>query len=168
MKHRILSLLSGLTISLSLSSAWASLTIVQAQTTPPKITTRLLLATSNVQRGRAVRLSLVVDIPRGYHVNAHEPVSRFALPTKIEVEAPNGIKVGSIIYPKAIVRRFSFSEDRLGVYENRTVIRFSVIVPPNQPTGQGEIKARLRYQSCSDEVCFPPMKREVSVSLTVL
>ena len=112
--------------------------------------------------------SLVLVIPRGYHVNAHEPVSRFALPTKIEVEAPNGIKVGSIIYPKPIVRRFSFSEDRLGVYENRTVIRFSVIVPPNQPRGKGEINARLSYQSCSDEVCFPPMKREVSVSLAVL
>jgi len=168
MKHRTLSLLSGLTISLSVCSTLASLAIVHAQTTPPKITTRLLLANSNVQRGRAVRASLVLDIPGGYHVNGHEPLSRFALPTRIEVEAPTGIKVGSIIYPKAIVRRFSFSEDQLGVYENRTVIRFSVIVPPNQPTGKGEIKARLSYQSCSDEVCFPPMKREVTVSFTVL
>jgi DsbC/DsbD-like thiol-disulfide interchange protein len=115
-----------------------------------------------------VHASLVLDIPPGYHVNAHDPVSRFALPTKIEVEAPGGMKIGPIFYPRAIVRRFTFSEDRLGVYENRAVIRFSIMVPPNQPSGKTEIKTRLSYQSCSDEVCFPPMKREISVSLTVL
>jgi len=168
MKLRILSLLSGLTISLGVLSAWTGDTNVQAQTAPPKLTTRLLLATSNVQRGRSVRASVVVDIPRGYHVNAHDPVSRFALPTKIEVETPSGIQLGSLTYPKGIVRRFGFSEDRLGVYENRVVFRFTIIVPPNQPTGKCEIKALLSYQSCSDEVCFPPMKREAMASLTVL
>ena len=168
MKHRILSLLSGLTISLSVYAAWASPTIVNAQTTPPKITTRLLLANSSVHRGRWVQASLVLDIPPGYHVNAHDPVSRFALPTKIEVEAPSGVKIGPVFYPRAIVRRFTFSEDRLGVYESRAVIRFSIIVPSNQPPGKSEIKTRLSYQSCSDEVCFPPMKREISVSFTVL
>ncbi len=168
MKHRILSLLSGLTISVGLSTAWVSLPIVRAQTTPPKIATRLLLASPNVQRGRRIYASIVLDIPRGYHVNAHHPVSKFALPTEIEIEAPSGMKVGPVFYPRAIVRRFAFSEDRLGVYENRSVIRFSITVPTNQPKGKTEIKARLSYQSCSDEVCFPPVKRETSVSLTVL
>jgi len=167
MKHRILSLLSGLTISLSVYAAWASPTIVHAQTTPPKITTRLLLTNSSVQRGHSVRASLVLDIPRGYHVNAHDPVSRFALPTKIEVEAPSGVKIGPVFYPRAIVRRFTFAEDRLGVYESRAVIRFSIMVPSSQPPGKSEIKTRLSYQSCSDEVCFPPIKREIKVSFTV-
>src|SRR5215472_14664497 len=167
MKRRILSLLSGLTISLSVCAACASLTIVQAQTTPPKIATRQFLTNPNVQRGRSVRASLVIDIPPGYHVNAHDPISRFALPTKIEVEAPGGIKIGPVAYPRAIVRRFTFAEDRLGVYETRAVIRFTIMVPSDQPTGKSEIKARLSYQSCSDEVCFPPMKREMSASFTV-
>ncbi len=125
------------------------------------------MTTANVRRGRSVSASLVIDIPRGYHVNAHDPVSRFALPTKIEVEAPGGVRIGPISYPRAIVRRFTFSEDRLGVYENRAVIRFNIIIPPNQQTGKSEIKARLSYQSCSDEVCFPPQKSEISVSLNV-
>ena len=168
MKRLILSLLSSLTIFLSLCSAWASFSTVHAQTTPPKISTKLSLTSTNVQRGRLVRASLVLDIPRGYHVNAHDPVSRFALPTKIEVEAPSGIRIGSISYPRASVRRFTFSEDHLGVYENRAVIRFNIMIPPNQQTGKSEIKARLSYQSCSDEVCFPPVKREINVSLNVL
>lgn len=139
----------------------------RAQTTPPKIGTRLTLASNKAPRGRAVSGSLILEIPSGYHVNAHDPVSRFALPTKIQVEAPGGIRVGPIKYPKGIVRRFSFSGDQLGVYENRAVIRFSIIVPPNQPRGSAELKALLNYQSCSNEVCFPPGKLEVMVSFTV-
>ena len=168
MNRQIFSPLSRLTISLCLCFASASLSTVHAQTTPPKITTKLSLTTANVQRGRSVSASLVLDIPRGYHVNAHDPVSRFALPTKIEVDVPSGIRIGSISYPRAILRRFTFSEDRLGVYESRTVIRFNIKIPANQQTGQSEIKAHLSYQSCSDEVCFPPVKTEISVPLNVI
>src|SRR5258707_6617042 len=139
----------------------------RAQTTPAKINVKLVLAGQRVQRGRAVSASLILEIPSGYHVNGHDPVSRFALRTKVEVEVPGGIEVGRITYPKASVRKFSFSGDRLGVYENRAVIRIIIKVRPNQPRGNAEIKARLNYQSCSDEVCFPPMKREVTASFTI-
>src|ERR1044072_631711 len=124
MKRQILLLLSSLTISLCLCLAPASLSTVHAQTTPPKITTKLSLTSANVQRGRSVRAALVLDIPRGYHVNAHDPVSRYGLATKMEVEAPSGMGIGPILYPEAIVRRFTSSNDQLGVYENRAVIRF--------------------------------------------
>ena len=167
MNHRNVLRLISLALLLGASIALDGVGVARAQTTPPKIGTKLVLAAQRVPRGRAVSASLILEIPSGYHVNAHDPVSRFALATKIDVEAPSGIKVGAITYPKAIVRKFSFSGDRLGVYENRAVIRFSIIVPPNQPKGNAEIKAHLSYQSCSNEVCFPPMKREVTVSFTV-
>ena len=158
-------LLISLTLLLAFSIAPSG--AARAQTAPPRINVKLMLAGQRIQRGRAVNASLIIEIPSGYHVNAHDPVSRFALPTKVKVEVPSGIKVGQLTYPKAIVRQFSFSGDRLGVYENRTVIRFVIMVPPNQPRGNAEIKAQLDYQSCSNEVCFPPMKREVTVSLTI-
>src|ERR671919_583197 len=167
MNHRNVLGLISLALLLGSSIAVGGAAVARAQTTPPKIGTKLVLAAPRVPRGRAARASLILEIPSGYHVNAHDPVSRFALATKIDVEAPSGIKVGAITYPKAIVRKFSFSGDRLGVYENRAVIRFSIIVPPNQPKGNAEIKAQINYQSCSNEVCFPPMKREVTVSFTV-
>ncbi len=163
--YRTLLLLISLTLLLAFSIAPSG--AARAQTTPPKINVKLVLAGQRVQKGRAVNASLIIEIPSGYHVNAHDPFSRFALPTKVDVEVPGGIKVGPITYPKAIVRKFSFSGDRLGVYENRAVIRFIIMVPPNQPRGNAQIKARLNYQSCSNEVCFPPMKREVTASLAI-
>jgi len=140
---------------------------VHSQTTPPKIEAKLTISGDRVEPGRTINASLTIDIPPGYHVNAHEPVSTFALATKIQVKAPEGVRVGAITYPKAIIRKFSFSDDRLGVYENRTVIRIRLFVPANQPRRRGQITAVLNYQSCSNEVCFPPMKREISTPFSV-
>jgi hypothetical protein len=150
------------------SIAPGSFTIVRGQTTAPNIAAQLSLTTQEVQRGRIVRASIVLTIPAGYHVNAHNPVSRFALPTKIDVEAPSGIKIGAITYPKAVVRRFNFSDDRLGVYERSAVFRFGLIVPRDQAAGAGLLKVRLTYQSCSDEVCFPPAKREIAIPIRIV
>jgi DsbC/DsbD-like thiol-disulfide interchange protein len=163
-QHSLLVLISLVVLGASMAPRAS---VARAQTTPPKIDASLSLPGQMVQRGRTVSASLILDIPARYHVNAHDPLSRFAPATKIEVEGPSGITVGPITYPKAIVRKFGFSGDRLGVYEHRTTIRFSIKVPANQPPGKTEIKVRLNYQSCSDEVCFPPTKREVTASFTV-
>ena len=140
---------------------------VLAQTTPPKVEMKLVLANQKVQAGRLITAALMVDIPTGYHMNAHEPISSFALPTQIEVKLPEGYKLGTISYPRAVVRKFTFSEDRLGVYERHTVIKFSFRIPSTVPRGTTTLRAILNYQSCSDEVCFPPKKQEASVGLEI-
>ena len=141
---------------------------LQAQTTPPRIDTRLVLATDKARAGRMISAALIVDIPAGYHLNAHEPLSRFALPTKIEVELPAGYKLGPVSYPRAVVRKFSFTDERLGVYEKRAVIRFGLRVPSNERQRTTTIMATLNYQSCSDQVCFPPKKQSVTIAFKVI
>ena len=140
---------------------------VHAQTTPPKIDTRLVLTTNKAQAGRMISAALIIDIPPGYHLNAHEPLSRFALPTKIEVQLPEGYKLGPITYPRAVVRKFTFTDERLGVYEKHAIIKFSLRIP-SSGRGTTELKAILDYQSCSDQVCFPPKKQEATVVLKVV
>ena len=141
---------------------------VQAQTTPPRIDTKLVLGTDKIQAGRRVSAALIVDIPDGYHVNAHEPISRFALPTKIDVQVPDGYKLGPISYPRAVVRNFSFTDERLGVYEKHAVIKFSLVIPASERQRTITLKAILNFQSCSSEVCFPPKKQEATVVFKVV
>jgi len=165
-RHRCIraALLATLAIALTVPAVFVA---ARAQTTPPDISPKFLLATDKAPRGRTTSAAVVLNIPAGYHVNAHNPVSKFALPTKLEIDAPGGIKVSPVVYPRATVRRFSFSEDRLGVYENRAMLRFNITVPPDQPTGTTELKAHVTYQSCSNQVCFPPVKRDISIPLEI-
>jgi DsbC/DsbD-like thiol-disulfide interchange protein len=125
------------------------------------------LSPSKARRGRTVQGTIVMDIPRGYHVNSNKPLEKFLIPTQLKIDAPSGVRVGPILYPRALLRTLKFSKNRVAVFEGRTTIRFTVTVPAGFSSNSAELKARLRYQSCSDEVCFPPQNKEESLWLNV-
>lgn len=127
-----------------------------------------VFATDKAQRGKTLQAAVVMDIPEGYHVNSSKPLGKYAIPTSVEITAPDGVKVGPITYPRAIVRRFKFSEEQLAVYEGRAVMRFNVTVPADQALGAADLRVRLRYQSCTDEVCFAPATREVTMPIEIV
>jgi hypothetical protein len=133
----------------------------------PNIAVTARLSADKVRRGRSVQASLVMDIPSGYHVNSSRPLEKFLVPTQLKVEGPAGIRVGAVSYPKAVLRKFKFSKNQVSVYEGRATMKVNVSVPASFSQGSAELKARLRYQSCSDEVCFPPETRELSVTLAI-
>jgi thiol:disulfide interchange protein DsbD len=133
----------------------------------PNISITGALATDKVQRGRTVQATVVMDIPSGFHVNSNRPLEKFLIATQLKIEAPKGIRVGTVIYPRAVLRNFKFSKNRVSVYEGRATMRFSVMAPANFPAGTSELKGHLRFQSCNDEVCFPPQTRDVSLWLKV-
>lgn len=134
---------------------------------PPNIAVTGSLSSDKVQRGRSVKGTVVMDIPSGFHVNSNRPLEKFLIPTQLKIEPQKGLRASAVIYPRAVLRNFKFSKNRVSVYEGRATMRFSVKVPANFSSGTTELKAHLRYQSCNDEVCFPPQSRDVSLWLNV-
>ncbi len=133
----------------------------------PNIAVNGMLSQANTQRGRAVRGTISMDIPSGYHVNSNRPLEKFLIATQLQIEAPQGIRVGPIIYPRPLLRSLKFSKSKVSVFEGHTIMRFSVNVPGSFTGNSAELKARLRFQSCNDDLCFPPQTREVQMSLNV-
>ncbi len=134
----------------------------------PDISVNGFLSTDKAQRGTTVQAAVVMEIPDGYHVNSNRPLGKFAIPTTVKVEAPGGVRVGPVTYPRAVVRKFQFSEERLAVYEGNSVMRFNVTVPANFQSGDAQLRVRVRYQSCNDEACFQPVTRDVTIPLNVV
>ncbi len=119
-----------------------------------------------VKRGGAAKGTIVMNIPGGLHVNSSRPNSEFAIPTSIKISA-TGAKVSAVKYPPGKNRRFGFSEDTLNVYENRAVFNFNVSVPANFKGNVVKIRAVVRYQACTDEVCYAPKSKEVTLTAAV-
>lgn len=138
-----------------------------AQSGPPNISVTGSLSSNKLKRGRTVQATVVMNIPSGYHVNSSRPLEKFLIATQLKVEAPKGIRVSAVSYPRAVLRKFQFSKNRVSVYEGRPTMRFSISVPNDLSTGSKEIKVRLRYQSCNDDACFPPQNQDVSLWLNV-
>jgi DsbC/DsbD-like thiol-disulfide interchange protein len=115
-----------------------------------------------VRRGGAVKGTIVMNIPNGLHVNSSRPNSEYAIPTSVNLNA-SGVKLGTVMYPRGANRKFEFSDDTLNVYENRAVFNFNVAVPANYKGNTVKIRAVVRYQACTDQVCYPPKNKEITL-----
>lgn len=145
----------------------ASLAATSSPQSPPNIEVSGSLSVEQAQPGRPARAVVVMDIPSGFHVNSNRPLETFLIATQLQVEAPKGVRVGPVVYPRALLRNLKFSKSKVSVFEGRTAMRFNVTVPANFGADSTEVKASLRYQSCSDEVCFPPQTREVTIPIRI-
>jgi thiol:disulfide interchange protein len=119
-----------------------------------------------VKRGGSARGTIVMSIPGNLHVNSSRPNSEYAIPTSVKVSAV-GAKVSGISYPRGKNRKFAFSEDTLNVYENRAAFSFNVSVPANYKGSTVKIRAVVRYQACTEEVCYPPKTKEITLTAAV-
>lgn len=123
------------------------------------------------QQGSSFQAAVVMDIPGGLHVNANRPLGKYAVPTVVRVDAPRGFRVTPVTYPRGSARTFRFGgadASQLAVYEGRTIFRFNVSVPANHPLGVETVRVSVRFQSCTDEVCFPPATRELALRIAVV
>jgi len=120
-----------------------------------------------VSRGGSSRGSIVLSIPGGLHVNSSRPESQYAIPTTVRLTTTGGAKVTGVTYPRGRNRRFQFSENSINVYEGRVVFPFTLNVPANFRGDTVRVRAVVRYQACTDEVCYPPRSKEVVLTAKV-
>ncbi len=119
-----------------------------------------------IKRGAAGRGTIVINVPGGLHVNSNRPNSEYAIPTTVKVSA-TGAKVGAVSYPRGKNRKFTFSEDTLNVYEGRAAFNFSVAVPASYKGNTVKIRAVVRFQACTEEVCYAPKTKEITLTAPV-
>jgi len=134
----------------------------------PNIGVNGYFRTDKAQRGRVVQAAIVIDIPQGLHINSSRPLEKYLIATQLRIEAPSGVRVGPVAYPRASLRSFKFSRKQLSVYEGRAILRFNVTVPANYQGSEAVLKAHVRFQSCNDEVCFPPKNHDVDMGIGVV
>lgn len=134
----------------------------------PNISVVGYFSTDKAQRGRPARVSIVIDIPRGYHIHSNRPLETYLIATSVKVEPENGLRAGAVSYPRPLLKTFKFSKKQLSVYEGQVRLKFNVTVPANYAEGSAKVKARVRMQSCDDEVCFAPKTHDVNLKIDVV
>jgi len=138
-----------------------------AAQTPPNIRVNHYLKSDSIKKGRTVQGIVEVDIPSGFHIHSNRPLEKFLIATQLQIESPKGVRIGPVAYPRPVLRNLKFSKNRVSVFEGRATLRFNVTVPAAFNSDTVELKGRLRYQSCNDELCFRPENREFTFSAKV-
>ncbi len=128
----------------------------------------LVAEKDGVRPGEILRVALRVSLDREYHVNSHVPSQEYLIPTSVEADPPPGLALGEWEYPEGVMRRFPFADDPLRIYEGTFLIRGEVRVALGAPPGSRQLTARLRYQACTRERCYPPRREEIPFEVRVV
>ena len=136
------------------------LTIADAQTL------RGTIGKGVVRRGAAAKATVILDIPDGIHTNSSRPKSEYLIPTRLKVSGAR-LKIGTVMYPRGTDKKFEFSEEPLNVYEHRAAFNFIVAVPKTYRGEAIKVLATINYQACTNEVCYPPKKLEITLTAKV-
>ena len=112
---------------------------------------------------KTVRATVYLSLHAGLHANSHKPGGEYSVPTTVRASV-QGAHVGAVSYPRGRNRKFEFSSETLNVYEGRTAFGFNINVPPSYKGSTLRVRVVVKYQACTNEVCYPPKSQEVTLT----
>jgi DsbC/DsbD-like thiol-disulfide interchange protein len=122
-----------------------------------------------VARGMSFQVAVELRIKPGFHVNAREVSADYLIPTEVRAEVPAGFKQGEVIYPQGTLESFAFSKNtKLNVYTDTVTVKLPLTVLANAPLGPQHLAMKLHYQACSQEICLPPVTKDVDATIHVV
>ncbi len=132
----------------------------------PEDVLRVTVSKIEVQAGKTAPAVVQLAIKDGYHINGN-PASQYQIPTQLTVEPSDGLTTGAPVYPASLTRKFQFSEQPLAVYEKEATINVPVTAAAGATKGERNVSARLRFQACDEQVCYPPKNLQTVISVIV-
>ena len=124
------------------------------------------IANGTVTRGTAARATVYLSIPAGLHVNSNRPNGEYAIATTVKISS-NEAKLSAVSFPRGRNRKFEFSEKPLNVYEGRVPFTFTVTAPATFRGRTVTVSASVRYQACTNEVCYAPKTKQITLTAKV-
>src|SRR5215472_17403146 len=134
--------LAGTALAAAALLAGAALPAAGALARPEKARVALQSDRAAYAAGTTARLSALVAIDAGWHVNSHNPTFDYLIPTVLELEQPAGWPQAAIDYPPGQKKSFAFADVPLSVYDGDVVIQATVRVPAGIKPGAYPLRAR--------------------------
>lgn len=132
----------------------------------PADVVRAEAASAELKSGGSSEATIKLKILQGYHINGN-PASKFQIATSLDVEPGAAVTAGQPIYPQSVTKKFAFSEQPIAVYEDEVTIKLPLNAATAAQKGGHQLKGKVRFQACDDEVCYPPRNLETSIPVTI-
>jgi len=115
-----------------------------------------------IRQGILRQLVIRCELGEGIHIYG-KPVPEGMIPTTVSVSAPPGLVIEEPVFPPTETLRLDSMDMELPVWSGTVdiIVPFyavGVLASETRPldSDTAEIEVGIRYQACTDEVCFPP------------
>lgn len=131
-----------------------------------KLSVKNYLSLDKVQPGSQFQIAVVVEIAKGWHVNAN-PAKEGFIATQVSLpEAPH-LTFGEVVYPAGDMLKLG-SIGEAPVYHDTITIGIQADLSQTAPVGLSTLDFQLRYQACNDEQCLLPETLDFSVPIEIV
>jgi thiol:disulfide interchange protein len=120
-----------------------------------------------VRPGESARVALKVALPEGLHTQSNRPRDETLIPTELTIDAPAGVEANEIVWPPATDLNQVGADKPLAVFEQTFAIGVDLAIASSVPAGTIIVPARLRYQACDSNLCYPPATATVEWKIDV-
>lgn len=138
---------------------------------PTRITSESLVKVTaepmEVAAGQSNEAVVKITTQSGYHINANPASFDYLKATEVDLPDTPEVTVDYIYYPNPQVKKFSFSDQPIRVYEGETQLRVMLMADKAAPKGARSLPAKLNVQACDDKVCYPPGAVNFTIPVTI-
>ena len=154
---------TSLAFVLIAACAWAGF----AQTEEPILTVKVIPSAKVFRPGQAYPFTLEITIRSPYHINADIPSEDYLIGTTVDFKSLPGLTFGKLAFPPAEMRRFSFSQNPLAVYEGTIKVTAEIALAVDFEGDEVAIEGTVGYQACNDQSCLPPAEGAFGTAVPV-
>jgi len=130
--------------------------LAHAQARRQKAEITPMVESSSAHAGTSLRLALKVVLPEGLHTQSNMPGDPSLIPTALTIDAPAGVRIDEIVFPRATELKQAGLDQPLSVFEREFAIGVQATLASSVAVGELSIPAHLRYQACDVNLCYPP------------
>jgi peroxiredoxin len=156
------------TASTMLMKLGAQLAVPVTTVSTPQATLTSFATDSVVAPGSV--FALVVDGMPSAGMHVYAPGVTGYVPLALEIDSTTGLRVKVPAYPPPEIYHFAPLDERVPVYQGPFRVVQEVVLDAafgGALTGELVIRGTLRYQACSDSICFPPRDVPMTWRVTV-
>ncbi len=131
-----------------------------------KLSVKNYLSLDRVQPGSQFQIAVVVEIAKGWHVNAN-PAKEGFIATQITLPDAPHLTFAEVVYPAGDVLKLA-SIGEAPVYHDTITIGIQADLSQTAPVGLSTLDFQLQYQACNDEQCLLPETLDFSIPIEVV
>jgi hypothetical protein len=121
-----------------------------------------------IKAGQSAPIEVVIEINSGYHINSNRPPDPNLIPTRLRLERLAGVTTTAVVYPKAKMQKFEFSEKPLPVFDGTAILKFNARALASAAAGNHALKGKLAVQACNDQQCLRPVTLDVTIPIEIV
>ena len=129
---------------------------------------RLVLPAEKMAVQQSYNLLIELSIKKEWHINSNKPKEVFLIPTVIKFDDVPGVTFGKIRYMEPVMRKFSFSDTKLSVYEGKVYALSTITISPEVTAAELKISGNIYFQACNDASCLAPQTLYFSALVPVV